>query len=60
MSKTEGAVDSMGQDMEDAADEAGNEIEEAGQDVENAADNAGNEMEEEVDGSDDMNGDDDL
>lgn len=43
----------MGEDVENAAEEAGNE-------VENAAENAGNEMEEEVDGTDDMNGDDDM
>ena len=58
--KTEDAVESMGEDMENAADEAGDEMEEAGQDVENAAENAENEMEEEVEGTDDMNGDDDM
>ena len=51
--KTEDAVESMGEDVENAAEEAGNE-------VENAAENGGNEMEEEVDGTDDMNGDDDM
>lgn len=46
--KTEDAVEAMGEDVENAAEEAGNEMEEAGQDVENAAENAENEMEEEV------------
>ncbi|HKJ48440.1 MAG TPA: hypothetical protein VJ973_05090 [Christiangramia sp.] len=58
--KSEEAVESMGEDMENAADEAGDELEEAGQDVENAAENAENEMEEEVEGTDDMNADDDM
>lgn len=46
--KTEDAVEAMGEDVENAAEEAGNEMEEAGQDVENAAENAENEMEQEV------------
>ena len=46
--KTEDAVEAMGEDVENAAEEAGNEMEEAGQEVENAAENAENEMEEEV------------
>ena len=46
--KTEDAVEAMGEDVENAADEAGNEMEEAGQDVENAAENAEEEMEQEV------------
>ena len=37
-----------------------NSAEEAGQEIEQAADNAGNEIEEEVEGTDDMNGDDDM
>ncbi|MCF4101934.1 hypothetical protein L1I30_09675 [Gillisia sp. M10.2A] len=51
--KTEDAVEEMGTDIENAAEEAGDE-------VEAAADNAGNEIEEEVDGTDDVNGDDDM
>jgi hypothetical protein len=51
--KTEDAVEAMGDDMEDAAEEAGNEIEAAAEGVET-------EMEEEVNGTDDVNGDDDL
>ena len=46
--KTEDAVEAMGEDVENAAEEAGNEMEEAGQDVENAAENAETEMEQEV------------
>ncbi|GAA4315206.1 hypothetical protein GCM10023115_27210 [Pontixanthobacter gangjinensis] len=46
--KTEDAVEAMGEDVENAAEEAGNEMEEAGQDVENAAENAEEEMEQEV------------
>ncbi|MUP44338.1 hypothetical protein E0K83_01090 [Gramella sp. BOM4] len=46
--KTEDAVEAMGEDVENAAEEAGNEMEEAGQDIENAAENAENEMEQEV------------
>lgn len=47
--KTEDAVESMGEDVENA-----------GEEVENAAENAGDEMEEEVEGTDDMNADDDM
>ncbi|MCM4157202.1 hypothetical protein [Gramella sp. AN32] len=46
-------IEHVGDDIENAAEEAGN-------DIENAADNAGNELEEEVEGTDDMNGDDDM
>ena len=46
-------MEQVGDDIEDAAEEAGN-------DIEDAADNAGNEMEEEVEGTDDMNADDDM
>ena len=51
--KTEDAVEEMGNDIEESA-------EEAGQEVENAAENAETEMEEEVEGTDDMNADDDM
>lgn len=50
--KTEDAMESAADDMGDAVDEAGN-------DIEDAADNAGNEVQEEVNGTDDINGDDD-
>tara|TARA_R100000935_G_scaffold626_1_gene2317 strand:- start:175 stop:408 length:234 start_codon:yes stop_codon:yes gene_type:complete len=51
--KTEDAMESAADDMEDAADEAGNEIEAAGE-------NAETELEEEVNGTDDVNADDDM
>lgn len=51
--KTEDAVEAMGDDMEDAAEEAGDEVEAAAESVET-------EVEEEVNGTDDMNGDEEM
>jgi len=51
--KMEEDVEQVGEDIENEMEEAGNEIEEAGEDMEN-------EMEEEVEGTDDMNADDDM
>ena len=45
--------------IEEAMDNAGDAIDEAGDAVEDAANEAGQEIEEEVDGTDDVNGDDD-
>ncbi len=51
--KTEDAVEAVGNDMEDAAEEAGEEVEAAAENVET-------ETEEEINGTDDVNGDDDM
>lgn len=56
----EDTVESMEENIEESAQDAENDLEEAGQDVENAAENAETEMEEEVEGTDDMNADDDM
>lgn len=48
------------ENAEDAVENTGDAMESAGENVENAAEEAGNEMEEEVEGTDDMNADDDM
>ncbi|TVZ52175.1 hypothetical protein [Dokdonia sp. Hel_I_53] len=50
--KMENAAEAAGNDMENAAERTGDAIE-------NTAEAAGNEMEEEIEGTDDYNGDDD-
>ncbi len=51
--RTEENFEEVGNDIEESAEEVGN-------DIEGAAENAENEFEEEVQGTDDMNADDDM
>jgi predicted small secreted protein len=52
--KSEDAMESAGEDIENAAEEAGDEMEEAGNEIEAEAENAEQEMEEEMNEDDNM------
>jgi len=58
--KTEDSMEDAADDMEDAADDVADDMDAMENDVEAAAENAETEVEEEVNGTDDVNADDDM
>ena len=56
---TKNNIEAAGNAIEDVAEKTGQALEEAGEEIEGAAKDANRELNEEIEGTDDVNGDDD-